>query len=77
MERRLGRVALRCNARTHAFLDDDRYIRIRCHDKRCADVQAAIRRGKGEKVIHVFDRERRLEWTELELPAGAGTSTTE
>lgn len=55
---------LRCKARTHAIAHYQRFIRVRCRDRTCPDVQSV--RGTGTKVIHVFDLESGAEWTEFE-----------
>lgn len=55
---------LRCKARTHAIAHYERFVRIRCRDRTCPDVQAVS--GTGTKVIHVFDLVSGAEWTEFE-----------
>lgn len=73
MERRVGkgRVPLKCPARTHALHEDDRFIRVRCKDRKCPDAQFA--RERGLNVYHVYDTENYIEkldtylnWAEYE-----------
>lgn len=53
MEGRVDTVPLRCTARTHALHQQERFIRVRCKDNRCPDVQLA--KARGLKVYHVYD----------------------
>lgn len=71
MEGRLGRVPLKCPARTHAQHEGGRFIRVRCRDNTCPDVQLA--KARGLKVFHVFDTDNYvpalgtyLNWPEYE-----------
>jgi len=73
MERRVkpARVPLKCPARTHGIHEEDRFIRERCTDRKCPDVQFA--RAHGLKVFHVYDTENYvpklgtyLNWPEYE-----------
>lgn len=62
-----GRLAVRklaCGARVHAWVEGDRYIRRRCHDRRCQEVRWA--RQRGQIAIHVWDLVTGDEWTEYE-----------
>lgn len=59
-------VKLGCPARTLAVLHHDRFIRIRCKDRRCPDAQRA--KAEGTYAIHVFDLETRAQWTDFEKP---------
>lgn len=55
MGRLLGRLPLKCAARTHAVQEDERLIRVRCKDKTCPE--AADAKARGLKLYHVFDTE--------------------
>lgn len=47
-------IKLKCSDHTHAWIVDDRYLRIRCSgDKRCKDAKEA-KRING-KAIHIWD----------------------
>lgn len=71
MDGTLGRVPLRCPARTHAQHEDGRFIRVRCRDNKCPDAQLA--KARGLRAFHVFDTDNYipalgtyLNWPEFE-----------
>jgi hypothetical protein len=55
------------------WIVDQRYIRKRCHDRKCPDVIRA--KAAGEVAIHVLDLQTWQQWTEY-LPARAGQEST-
>lgn len=44
-----GRMAARCDGNLHAYIDDNRYLIVRCRSKRCRG------RGTDHPVYHRFD----------------------
>lgn len=64
MERGIGWVPLQCQGRIHATLVDGRFLRIRCTDRACPDVQTG--KDRGARVFHVFDLNSRKQWTDFE-----------
>lgn len=65
MARSLATATLRCAARVHATVLDGRFLRIRCTDKRCPDVDYA--RATKQKAFHVYDLKREVEnYTDFE-----------
>lgn len=56
-------VKFRCSDHVHAWVVDDRYIRIRCTGRRCKD--AVLAKQRGERAIHVFDIITRKQTTEF------------
>lgn len=70
MVHHVERAPLACDARTHLVVDHDRFIRMRCTDKKCPAVQYA--NANGLRAYHVWDLEQRLDnggyrgWNEYE-----------
>lgn len=53
MARSLVTATLKCSARVHAIVVDRRFLRIRCTDGHCPDVQHA--KATRQRAYHVFD----------------------
>jgi hypothetical protein len=53
-----------CTARVHVWVEDRRYIRRTCTDRRCPEAQWA--RQHNQRAIHVWDQDSDLMWTEYE-----------
>ena len=62
-------VPVGCEGHTEFLLIDGRYIRWRCTDRNCPDVQRVKQRGAW--VFHVFDTRSGKRWTEVEPVRGA------
>lgn len=66
---------VRCADHVHAWIVDERYVRIRCTGRRCKDAKLAKQRG--ERAIHVFDiisKEQTTEFVPISKEANNGVN---
>ncbi len=69
----MGVLPVGCDDAVRFVIIDDRFIRWRCTDKNCGDVQEA--RDLGCHAFHLFDLESGTQWSEYVAPKRRGGLT--